>query len=256
MVYNALSVRRRAITVAILGVLSLAAASAEAFVVNARVLGNTINVGDINVTAGGTPTDRMVARFTFDPEAAFLDEWYDFQWINVLTGIVGDPSPLFPRGAPAFDPLPPPVNATEDTRPFYYNNTEWNGTFGGVDIHEEGQYTEFRDFPQRGDGNGWNFTTMLVVENLTDPTFGRMTICPLAAFTWTYRGTGDVSAFGMEVPVDTMLLNNALNNTDATTGMFGAWTFDANCDLQACPSPGTISLLTLAGMIAMRRRRG
>lgn len=235
--------------------LCVSLASANPISVNATVLGNSIHVGDINVTAGGAPTDRMVARFSFDPEAAFLDEWYDFQWINVLTSVVGDPSALFPRGGPSFDPLPPPVNAGEDDRPFYYNNTEWNGTFGGVDIHEEGQYTEFRDFPQRGAGNGWNFTTFLVVENLTDPTFGRMTICPLASFTWTYRGTGDVSAYGMEVPVSTMLLNNALNNTDATTGRFGNWTFDANCNLQACPTPGAAALFALAGLRAARRRR-
>ena len=210
--------------------------------VGANVAGfGNVQIGSIDVTAGVTATDVINGNFTFDAPYSFLDDWYDFRWINVVTAVTGAASPLFPNGAPAIDPQSPPTNAAEDNEPFYYNTaTEWNPNviFGPGPTHTDGVGSNFHDAPQRGDGNGFNFSTYLTARNVTAPG-DKKKVGVLAGFTWSYAGTGDASTFGGAIAVgagDATAINNAMANAAPATA-FAGWSATTDFQLLPCFTP-------------------
>jgi hypothetical protein len=211
--------------------------------VSANVAGfGNVQIGSIDVQTGvGGNTDRIDGKFTFDAPFGFLDDWYDFRWINVVTAVTGAASPLFPNGAPAIDPQAPPTNAAEDNEPFYYNTaTEWNpniNTQAGP-THTNGVGSTFTDAPQRAAGNGFDFSTYLVARNVTAPG-DKKKVGVLAGFTWTYTGTGDASTFGAAIAIgagDATAINNAIGNA-APANSFPGWSATTDFQLLPCLTP-------------------
>jgi hypothetical protein len=227
-------------------------------------------IGTIDAQSGpANDTDHLTAKFSFiDPfKGTVLDDCYDFQWINVVTGKVGDDSPLF-DAYPNIDPQAPPKNAAEDDEPYYYHQAnEWDtGLFGAEVIRTEGDFSLFSDSPQRGLGNGFTFNTFLVAQDLHGGFMGdKFSI--LAGFSWTYTGGTagnvgeDVSTFGAAIPINAAVVagvNAALGNEANDT--FDDWTALGPQTLVLCaPEPGSVSLMGLGTLsllgLGYRRRR-
>jgi len=233
-----------AIVIAVVLIFGAVSMVAQAATVNvgANVAGfGNVQIGSIDVTAGGTPSDVVNGKFTFNAPYSFLDDWYDFRWINVVTTVTGAASPLFPNGAPAIDPQAPPTNAKEDNEPFYYNTaTEWNPNvvFGPDHTHKDGVGSNFHDAPQRGAGNGFNFSTYLTARNITAPG-DKKKVGVLGGFTWTYSGTGDKSTYGAAIAVgagDATAINKAMANANPANS-FAGWSATTTFQLFPCFTP-------------------
>ena len=98
--------------------------------------------------------------------------------------------------------------------------------------------SHFSDAPQRGDGNGFNFSTYLTARNITAPG-DKKSVGILAGFTWTYTGTGDASTYGGAIAVgaaDATLINNAMGNA-APANSFPGWSATTDFQLLPCATP-------------------
>jgi hypothetical protein len=216
---------------------------------------------DASIPDANNPA-RIIGEFKFAPGKEFLDQWYDFQWVNVETkytvdGVMQMNDPLLGK-LPAIDPAPFPSNPSEDNIPYYYNGTEWANTiFNGVKIHDEGKASRFVDRPKDSNLNSIiNFTTYLVVDNLTDPTFPKTTFDVLGWFDWSYDNKGNfangVSTVGTISSVVTDAnsinpINTAIGN--AKPNGFPGWKAAKDINLTACvPEPSTTLGIVLVGL--------
>lgn len=239
--------------------------------ISAKVDGSNMLIGtlDASIPDNANPA-RIIGEFKLRDDKKFLDDWYDFRWVDVETkytvnGIVQGSDPVT-GDLPAIDPPPPPSAPAEDNEPFYFNGTEWaNGTFNGVTIHDEGKASRFVDRPKDAMLNSLiDFTTYLTVRSLTDAEFAASQFCLLGWFDWTYDNMGNflkgtstvhtVSSVAQQSDVD--LINAAIAR--AKPDGFGAWKATLNCDLRECvvPEPESWSLVLLAlALTALLRTR-
>lgn len=229
-------------TVLVLGVLS---PRAPAQAVTATVAppggGAPVAVGIGNIAVAVGPGANIRADFTFAGAApgfpggfAFLDDWYDFVWINIVTGYtVGGVQPVNGMGQPIIPfagidhvlPLidqPPVAAGGDDNLPFYYTNAEWAaGMFGATAINPASGVAgtpPSRFVDARG---GWpataviTFETYLVVRSITDPGIAAHEIVVLDGFTWTYsQGPpgGPTTAGGAAIAANPGRVDTAMGN--------------------------------------------
>jgi hypothetical protein len=183
-------------------------------------------------TQTGTPTsDIITADFTFSNsfKGDILDGWYDFQWVQVVISGPTDWShytnKLFDQ-YPNIDPQAFPKNSSEDNEPYYWNQTtEWDvGWFGSMDIRDEGVFSRFYDKPNLLAGDGFEFNTFLVAQDLTAGDFTGKKFSVLAGFNWTYTGGTDVSTRTRPVFNNKLLAENLaeLGGNNAGNGVVGA----------------------------------
>ncbi|GGA36228.1 PEP-CTERM sorting domain-containing protein [Okeania sp. KiyG1] len=230
--------------------------------ITAKVNGMDMVIGTLDAKIDTEDSGRIIGEFLFAPEKAFLDDWYDFRWVNVETKYTVDDvmemtDPVLGK-LPAIDPAPFPFDMNEDNEPYYFNDTEWaNGVFNGVKIHEEGKASRFVDRPRDGNKNSMiDFTTYLVVDNLTDPTFPKTTFDVLGWFDWTYDNKGNfvngMSTIGTISSVVTdgnsiNPINTAIGNAEANG--FPGWKAAKDINLTACvPEPSTTLGIVLLGL--------
>ncbi len=244
--------------------------------------GNSQTIGTIVADGGfaglGTVGSGLRADFTFADHFGFLDDRYDFDWVNVLTqqdftstddGGSG-PSSLFPN-PPNIDPIP----QEDDNLPFYYNQSEWftNNTFAGVQIHEEGQYSRFLDIPNQPADRTFYFLSFLVLRDDGAYTLdGETEFCVLAGFSWSYQGAeGDFdSNRGTSTAVGSVTINQdvidiltaglqsegaQIGGLDFKSDRFADWSAESDCTL--VPEPSSLLLLGwgFAGAFAWKRKR-
>lgn len=261
---------RQATLIALAGILSLAAASAEAALVTvdvkAKIAGKAKpqTIGTIKADGGftGVPSG-MNGFFEFAKGYGYLDDTYDFDWLNICTAEKGD-SGLFAK-KPAFDPQPDPIVAGEDKIPFYYNDTEFhkNNKFSGKTIHEDGKSSQFIDFPKLPKDQGFEFSAFLAIrDNGKYSLSGKLETCILAGWTWKYDGddkfgTGNngTSTAIASITIDdkvVKLFGDCVTNNDS----FKGWSAVIGCELpKNVPTPGALAVLGLGGLLAARRRR-
>ncbi len=255
--------------IALVGALpSLALAAATTIAVNGTVKGfdKPQQVGSIAVEAGkkdgkgweGEPS-FMNGYFTFMDKFRKLDDTYDFNWINVCTKVTGDPTTIFSK-IPSMDP------ETDDAYPHYYSQDEWikDNKFGSRTLHGDRSYSQFIDFPGRGKGNGFDFSTFLILQD--DKKFeldGKKQMLILAGWTWHYEGDDGerpkgTSTVGKEIAVDKTsidLITTALKNgkDDNFKGWSAISTF--TMDMASAPSPGSLMLAGCGTLLVLKRRR-
>src|SRR5262245_41401183 len=121
----------RGVTAAFALACSSAALSAD-IAITANVNGESANIGNIALVSGTLLGKSGVqGKFTFNGAWNLLDDWYDFQWINVEVGYTVDGSS---QGSdPVVGPLPaidPQSHAAlpsgmQDGLPYYYSDAEW-----------------------------------------------------------------------------------------------------------------------------------
>lgn len=218
---------------------------AAAQAVNATVLppgggpAVAVNIGNIAVALG--PGANIQADFTFNGAAAgfpagfaFLDDWYDFVWINLVVAYtVGGVQPTNAGGQPIIPfagfnhvlPLvdqPPTAVGGDDDLPFYYTNAEWAAGFLGATAINPASGVAgtppSRFVDARG---GWpagaviTFETYLVVRSVTDPAIAAHEFVVLDGFTWTYtQGPpgGPTAAGGGAIAANSGRINTAMGN--------------------------------------------
>lgn len=203
-------------------------------------------IGEIEVSVVG-PT--MEAEFKLAAPYAYLDEWYDFRWVQVVIGMVQDGETLLSHPLvgtfPAIDPkegtaipFALPSGLTDD-RPFYYNDANWvaNDPAG---IHAEHKHSRMHDTPSLPDHSLVIFDSHLVVRDLTASQFGAQEFCVLESFSWQYEndGTpvgGEATVLGAVDNV-TPSLDKSLVNANAV-GDFLGWSRVDCPNLQACLDP-------------------
>lgn len=249
-------------------------AGADPIKVNANVGGKATQIGELNVTVGkDKQADHLQGTFTFGKDQGVLDASYDFRWINVVVEAslkgkklkkvsqLGDLAAIDP--APSDNPKP-----GDGPAPYYYNAPEWNSKkFGSIDIRKDGEFSRFSDSPDGHSFDKVTFWNFLVVEGVGKTKWDPKTFCVLAGYSWEYMsGTkwnpitedydDDVSAFGKELSVKDSLktINVALANA-SVGGDFKGWKAVLDCNLTHVPTPGTLALLTLSGLVAIRRRQ-
>jgi hypothetical protein len=232
--------------------------------VSAGVQGTPQKIGEINIDI---VSGHIEATFKLIPGFNFLQQWYKFRWLNIQIaylidsdgdGAVDDPvdadmdgnpdDPLLGE-LPAVDPQPgdgieagmpgdapggnPPDEAFNDPKPFYFTDPE-----------KAGGMLPFQDARKSGAQAVIRFRTYLVLENITDPAIGAMTICVLSGFEWTSTipaGGGQgvemvVAAIPAPGAAHAAQINAALANATAAEGAaFGGWTAMVGCALTACP---------------------
>ncbi len=229
-----------------------------AVTISAKINGVTKPIGTIDASIPDiTKPARVTGEFLFDKNFAFLDDWYNFQWLNVevkytLNGAAQANDPVVGK-LPAIDPQPGPK---EDNIPWYFNGKEYKaGVFDGVKIREDGVASRFVDRPSDGTKNSQiDFMTFLVLENVTDPTIKKTDFCVLGWFDWTYDNKSD-SAKG-ESSVATVsgvvdkgmvdLINTAMGN--AGGGGFPNYVAMMDCNLTACVPEGNAFIATGLGV--------
>jgi hypothetical protein len=208
----------------------------------------TAEIGDIILKTNGA--SNMQAEFRLSPEFAYLDDWYDFRWINIVTSysengipldtdpVVGDLPNMDPRtGQNAPGSLP---NGLGDDVPFYYNEDNWTtgptGTPAG--IHVEGKGSIFTDTRFSAVGSRIVFNTYLVVHDKTAAQMADDSFCPLGGFAWIYENDGvpaggEVSIAGV-LDADVDAINTALA---FALPDFPFWLAEECPSLQACWDP-------------------
>jgi hypothetical protein len=228
----------------------------------------------------GTVGAGLRADFTFAKNFGYLDDRYDFDWVNVLTKQEFKSVADGGNNASALFPNPPNIDLIpqkDDSLPFYYNDNEWRtkNTFGGVQIHADGEYSRFLDVPSQPADRKFDFSTFLVLRDHGAYTLdGKTTFCVLAGFSWQYQGAaqnpgdnrGTSTAIGSvtinQDAIDTLM--KALNSegaqiNDAET-MFKADPFTGWSAMRGCtlvPEPAAMSLLLVGlGMLWLWRRSG
>lgn len=242
--------RHTVITFAALAV----AATTNAAVITAQVNGVQTDIGNLNVVTGVPHANSVNATFTFGNGFAYLDEWYDFRWVNIQTmyTLNGVPQPNDPilGNLPAIDPQPGPG---EDNIPYYYNAGEWPNQ------HVEGVRSSWYDAPNdpQGVNSKIHFSSYLVVDNITDPAWAANTLCVIGSFSWEYDNL--LGASFITAPERTAVAGDAMDINDALTnppGHFAHWNATFNCNLVACvPTPGAATTMVLASTLCIRRRR-
>jgi hypothetical protein len=273
--------RRAAVVglVTLLGLLAPDAVSAAMITVPVRAMvqgfGGDQTIGTIVADGGfagnGVAGSGLRADFTFANNFGFLDNRYDFDWVNVLTkqdfttvanGGSG-PSALFPN-PPNIDPIP----REDDNLPFYYNRAEWfdRNSFGGVQIHAERQFSRFLDIPNQPADRTFHFLAFLVLRDQGAYTLdGDTKFCVLAGFSWQYQGAdgdfgrnrGTSTAIGsVAINQDVIdIINGAINSEGAKlddfdkSEKFDGWSAMRGCILEA-PEPPSSILLSL-GMLSV-----
>lgn len=199
-------------------------------------------IGDIRVFV--LPGAGLVANFDLRAAAApgfpngfgFLDDWYDFRWVSLITTWVpAGGAPGFLGALPAIDPQPGQVvpgalpnvpggapNVADD-RPHYYNDGNWNaGVFGPNAINPAGNpaapTSSFQDMRL-----GWpvgtviTFETYLVVQSTSDMGIAPHEIVVLNGFRWTHTAgaAGNVAAAGPGLAPNPGAVTAALANSPA-----------------------------------------
>ncbi|MGE3165491.1 MAG: dockerin type I domain-containing protein [Planctomycetota bacterium] len=212
-------------------------------------------IGEITATSAGA---GIQGEFVLDPVRRFLDDWYDFRWINVVTSYLvngapvdadmdGNPDDPVVGELPAIDPqvgqnvpgaLPGGVG---DGQPFYFNTLNWvlNIPPG---IHNEGVGSTFVDarFDNPGPGNTsiLQFETYLVAQNLTDPAgWPPNQFCVLGGFSWRYQSATNSVLLGGPLAANAALINAALANANPPFAG-GPWAAIAACAFNACTPIG------------------
>ena len=228
-------------------------------------------IGTINTTDGAANA-ALKAKFTLANNYKFLDDWFDFRWVqllikNELDGVV---QPADVDGAfPQIDPQPIDNPAPGDgPAPYYYNAVEWtSGMFGADVIHSEKNFSTLVDAP----GPGWPgktklfFETYLVADDLTANLVKDKEFIVLAAFTWTHdsgltNGAADnTNTAGAGFAVDNAAIgriNTALGNA-MRGGNFNGWKpiKSDGLDFLRCPEPASAGLLVVGMFVLMGRRR-
>lgn len=235
--------------VAVLSALLAGVAPAAVIDVMADVDGMMMSIGSIDAKSGpADDTDHMTANFSFAAGKGYLDKWYDFQWLQIVSsitigGVEQATNPLIGK-IPAIDPAPSdnPAGFNDGPAPWYYNGKEWStAMFGTEKIAKEGEFSLLSDSPQQAAGTVVTFKSYLVAEEKTTPNSPSKEFCVLAGFTWTYSGTGDASTVGAmpEIAVNAAnvkQINDALGNA-SVGGNFNGWKAVADCSLTACLPP-------------------
>lgn len=218
-------------------------------------------IGSLTVHDGVQEMSAAIqVNFDFSPAFAFLDNFYDFRWVNVqLTYTVGDmvqtTDPVTGK-LPGIDPQP---GGSEDLEPFYYNDTEWNsGTFGSLTIHTENVSSIFSDSPDDAIGNTIGFMLSLVAEDVSAGNFPDDTVEVLHSLVWGWAWGSDtgnvpISAFGSFLAGGNFVtINEALSNSGAP----GFGNFNALGTLVLIPIPAAVYLFGSAlGLVGWMRRK-
>ncbi|MGP1346921.1 MAG: hypothetical protein ACTS3F_09695 [Phycisphaerales bacterium] len=243
-----------------------AAVNTVAVTANIPALGGPVQIGELSVddaVAGGGGGDFIEADFNLDPKFAFLNDWYDFRWLNIETSINNDGTVVDPvvgqlpavdpapgdgiaNGQPGDNPNPPPANMPaypdaefNDNKPWYYTDAEQAGQL------PTRTFSDGRADPNLG-GRVIAFTTYLCVESKTDKQIPATDACILAGFTWTSTipagGGAGSEDFGMAIPNpgagDQATAQNAFNNSPTIEGNnFNAYNARTGCPLRACFTP-------------------
>jgi hypothetical protein len=180
---------------------SLVAGVASAGTLNVNIMANVmgyanpVQIGSITANdqfAGlGTGNVGLTATFNFGGSFGFLDNSYDFDWVQVVTAQTTPPggTAFFPGTLPTIDPI---ASQNPDKYPFYYSKTEWNAnTFAGQTIHVDSLSSTFGDVPKQTNGFVFNFSTYLVVRDQGKWSLsGTNGFDVLGGFSWTYTGSG------------------------------------------------------------------
>lgn len=253
---------------ALAGVLMFGAAADAAVVeikVHAKIAGkkDPQHIGTVKADGGFKHASGMNAMFKFEKGYGYLDDTYDFDWLNICTAEKGD-SGLFAK-KPAFDPQPDPIVKGEDKIPFYYNDKEWSANkFGSSKIYEKGQFSQFIDFPKLPKDQAFDFSGFLAIRDDGKYSLdGKSQTCILAGWTWKYEGddkfgggkNNGTSTAIASIAIDdkvVKLFADCVTNNDA----FKGWSAVIGCELpKNVPTPGSLALLGLGGLLAARRRR-
>jgi hypothetical protein len=249
-----------------------AAADAAMIDVKAKVAGvANRTIGSIATTDGAANT-ALKAKFTFANDYKFLDDWFDFRWVqllikNELDGVVqpADVDGAFPQIDPQPNDNPAPMDGPA---PYYYNGKEWaDKMFGTTVIRADNDFSMLVDAP----GPGWPgktklfFETFLVADDITANLVKDKEFIVLAGFTWTHdsgatNGAPDnTNTAGAEFAVDDAAIgriNTALGNA-MRGGNFNGWKpiKSDGLDFLQCPEPASAGMLTVALVLLTTRRR-
>jgi hypothetical protein len=204
----------------------------------------------------------LTATFTFNNAFHFLDDFYEFDWVQIVNAEGGDRD-FFPRPLPTIDPRPA---HNPDSYPFYYSMAEWAANmFAGQVLHQERMFSTFGDVPNQPAGTTFSFSAFLVVRDANSYSLGGSNqFCVLGGFEWMYAGAdGDfdnnrgTSTVGDPIigPLDPRLIdriNLAIDSAAAAADndTYRSWRNAAlgNCTL--IPEPGTTMMLLLgAGLL-------
>ncbi|MBI3817125.1 MAG: hypothetical protein HY286_00415 [Planctomycetes bacterium] len=208
----------------------------------------------------GTDGHRITAVFDLAPEFAFLDNWYDFKWVTVLTQKLADgvsqQTDKFIGKIPGIDPqptvVPPPgePGTGDDNKPFDSSDIDEpnfkkeghsvTSTMNPYEILESATKVEFI------------YTTYLVATNVTDPMgMGPNEFCVLGGFMWKYTRqiiNGDdqhhsTTYMGPLPAPEAGVITTALGNTNFpppggpnTPG----WKAIVGCTFSECEAPAKI----------------
>ena len=235
-------------------ILGMLAAASTAGAGSIPVSGNLAGSGAVDIGTLDVQPDNvnggMNIDFTFDPAYAFLDEWYDFQWVQLvdsytINGVAQNPIPVI-GALPGIDPqigqnvpgaLPDPP-AQGDSSPYYYNSQNWDtGVFGPDNIHTEGTGSRFVDYRAgHPAGTVITFHTYLVASSDTDPSIGATEFCILGGIEWTYtQNTGGIewTASLLAGAGNAASINGAIAN--ANPAFPAGWTALSGCTFSECP---------------------
>ncbi len=208
-------------------------------------------IGTLDVSAGAGSV--IEASFTLEPAYAYLDDCYDFRWVNVercyeVAGVAQSVDPVVGL-LPAIDPSP-----SDGAEPYYYNALEWSsGFFGASTVRQERVLSKFIDArSDRGLDSTIDFRTYLVANDTAQGNLANKTFCVLGGFAWSYDNTtGDALICGA-LDADASIINLALAKGQkdcpghAGCPGFAGWTAIEGCELGPCEllkvSPQTLSV--------------
>jgi hypothetical protein len=220
--------------------------------------------GDAPATAAAS---GLKATFTFDNGFGYLDQQYDFDWVQIVTEEAGARN-FFPDPLPTIDPRPA---GNPDDHPFYYSVAEWQANaFAGETLHVDGMTSTFADVPNQPEGTVFSFSTFLVARDQGMWSVGGANVfCVLGGFTWTYEGaSGDfdhnrgTSTVGDAIvaPLDPRLvdrINAAVFNASEVDGsdIYKAWRNGAIATHILIPEPtgATLAVCFVIGLSALCR---